>query len=78
MWELQTILFNKENFNLNQVIKWLNERGYKTNHRNKPIDETENFYRARQKDPNRLGKPRYKSYTTVGEDDIKYVYGKLE
>lgn len=53
MGELQTIIFNKEDYDYNDAIKFLAKNNFKTN-----VDITDKEYRFRQREPN------YKNYVT--------------
>ena len=57
---LQSVLFSKNYFNKREALKYCNELGY--NH--EKIDETENFYRFRQIDPDLLRRYGFNKYHT--------------
>lgn len=48
--QLQSVILPKINFTINDAVKWIIEHGYDV----KKIDETFNYWRFRQKDPNYL------------------------
>lgn len=56
MYKVQSIIFNKKLYDLNECIIWLNNNGYKIN----KVDETSNFFRFRQVSPEKLKKEGYK------------------
>ena len=70
--DIQSILFKKSNWSLSKSRKWLKKHGFKTHFRNKsPKDETEEYYRFRQKEPY-----LYKSFRTKKlKDDIVFIFG---
>ena len=50
--EIQSVLFDKKVFNLKQSRACLKKHKFRTHFRNKsPKDETEKYYRFRQKEP---------------------------
>jgi hypothetical protein len=55
MSEVQSIVFNKNNFDLEKSLKWLMEHDFKIN----KVDEKENSFRFRQQDPK-----KYKKFIT--------------
>jgi DNA gyrase/topoisomerase IV subunit B len=58
---LQTILLPKNKFTLEEVNKYLKENNFK----NSKIDITNNYYRARQKDPRYLKKKGFSNVKTL-------------
>jgi hypothetical protein len=57
---IQSVIFNKKNFNINQAINYLINNNYKV----KKMDETKNYFRFRQISPITLKKKGYNSYIT--------------
>lgn len=49
-YHIQSIIFKKLVYNKRQAIQFLKKNGFRYN----KLDETENFYRFRQLDPNQL------------------------
>tara|TARA_R110000824_G_scaffold238454_1_gene427245 strand:- start:868 stop:1101 length:234 start_codon:yes stop_codon:yes gene_type:complete len=74
--EVQSIIFNKKNHTLKGVKKWLVDHKYKTSFYGKQIENTKNFYRARQKAPSRFEKKSYRMMKKRG--GIEFVIGKLK
>lgn len=69
---IQTIIFSKEYFTLEEARKWIKEHGFVDN----GYDETENSYRFRQRDPDDFIRDSFRTITiTTG---IKAVVGKLK
>lgn len=65
---LQTILVPRT-FTSAQANKWIRDHGYKTHHRGKSVDITDNYYRYRQSDP------RHGRYFTVTlSNGIEMIY----
>lgn len=64
--KLQTILVPKSNFTQYAAIKWIKNNGYKA----QKIDETENYYRFRQRPP--IKGAEY--YTIKLDNDVMLVY----
>jgi hypothetical protein len=58
---LQTVLLPKNKFTLEEVDKYLKENNLK----NSKIDITNNYYRARQKDPRYLKKKGFTNVKTL-------------
>lgn len=63
---LQTILFPKSKFSLQEATIWITEHKYHS----VKVDETEHFFRFRQHDP--LGSGRY--YTHTLRNGIEFIY----
>lgn len=69
---IQTLIFYKEYFTLEEAKKWIKEHGFVDN----GYDETENTYRFRQRDPEDFIQDSFRTITiTTG---IKAVVGKLK
>ena len=65
--DVQSFIFSKEKFTLPQAKSWLKDHGHKTS-----VDETEDSYRFRQKEPGSMDKFR----TIEIDTGIKAVVGK--
>lgn len=48
---IQSIIFDKSKYTLEEAKKWLEERNFKTD-----VDEKKNYYRFRQAEPNKRNK----------------------
>lgn len=48
---IQSILIPKNKFTISQAYKWIIENGYKIAFFNKPMHETDKYYRFRQLSP---------------------------
>lgn len=67
MSEIQSVLLNKNNFSLEKAMLWIITHGFVI----KKIDETQNFYRFRQKSPN-----RYKYFRNRKiENGVEFIIG---
>lgn len=64
--EVQSILFNKECFDIKGAKKWLKSHKFQ----NKKTDETDEYYRFRQKDPNLFFED---SFRTIKNENIMFV-----
>jgi hypothetical protein len=62
---VQSIIFDKKIYNLGDCINWLISNGFSHN----KVDESKNYYRFRQKKPNR----RYKYSTIEITNGIKLI-----
>jgi len=67
---IQSILFNKNIWSLDEALKWLVYHNYKTHFGNKQVDITDNYYRFRQEEPDKSKKYRIKKINDTG---IEYV-----
>ena len=56
---VQSILFDKDIMSISDAIEWLIKHNFKI----KKIDETENYYRFRQRNPDARKKYAYKMIT---------------
>ena len=74
--KLQTIIFDKKYHTLGGVKTWLKTHKYKTTFYGKPIENTKNFYRARQFAPSRFITGSYR--TINKKNGIKFVFGKIK
>ena len=66
--DIQTLIFDKKLFNQYQAVEWLYDHGFDIT---KPVDETKNTYRYRQKPPKYFQVMRTIKIT----DGIKAVVG---
>lgn len=66
---IQSILFDRNYYDINTATKWLLDHGYKTSFRNKPLDVKPLHIRARQMQP----KPEYTYITKPVEKGIEYI-----
>ncbi len=69
---VQSILFDKEKFTIEEAREWLKKHKYKDN----GYDETDKYYRFRQRDPEDFIKDSFR--TIQISDGIKFVIGKLK
>jgi len=69
---IQSILFDKEKWTLEKAKKWLKEHNY----RNDKTDETDEYYRFRQRDPNDFVEDSFR--TIDWGKGIKAIMGKLK
>jgi len=60
---VQSVIFSVLNFNVQDSTKWLKKHGFKYN----KLDITDNFFRYRQENPEKLKK---KGYTTIRTKDL--------
>jgi hypothetical protein len=71
MYKLQSVLFSREGFNLEDAVRWLFKNGFEV----KKIDATQHYWRFRQHSPSIL---RKEGYTTIRTKDItphiKYIF----
>ncbi len=69
---LQTVLLPKNKFTLEEALNYLKENNYK----DKKIDVTTNYYRARQRDPRYLKKKGFVNVKTIinKKNDIRKIY----
>lgn len=51
--DVQSVLIPKSKYTLSEANKWINKNNLKKTFYGKPVDITNNFYRFRQKKPNR-------------------------
>ena len=63
MYKIQSILFDKHNYTIRDALHFLTEHKYKHN----KVDETDEFYRFRQIEPNLL---RRQGYTRIRTKEI--------
>ena len=69
---IQSVIINKNKLDLPHAINWVIHH----NHKVYKIDETENEYRFRQKNPQsieKLGYTKYRTLTIDPKNDIKYI-----
>ena len=66
--EVQTLIFEKDIFTVTQAKAWARRNGYSVS----KVDETEESYRLRQKDPKRYQRS---SFRTIAFGDVKAVIG---
>ena len=57
-YKVQSIIFDKHDWNLESIVHWIIENAFKI----KKIDLTKNFFRVRQLDPNYLKKKGFTHY----------------
>ena len=62
--KVQSVIIPRNDFTLLQAKKWLNAHNFKLN----KIDITENFYRFRQRNPNKT-----KTYFVINLDGVKLI-----
>ena len=68
--EIQSVLIPKGTFTLEDAQEWILNNGFKLTFDKKPLDETDNYFRFRQKRPN------YKRYFTREiKDGVLLVIG---
>ena len=67
MMEVQSVLFPREEFTMNEAIQWLKDHKYK----HKKVDTTEMMYRFRQHDPNDFTRMR----TIRLHNDVRLIIG---
>lgn len=65
---VQSILFNKEEWTKEEAVKWIIDHGYVV----KKIDETKNFFRIRQLNPNKDENTKWMTIK-VGKTGIELV-----
>ncbi|MCX7611852.1 MAG: phage portal protein [Ignavibacterium sp.] len=70
--KIQTLIFSKKYFTLEEAKKWIEEHGFVDN----GVDETENSYRFRQRDPEDFDPESFRTITI--DTGIKAVVGKLK
>lgn len=68
MSDIQAILFNKNMWNYNMAINWIEEHNF---YPIKPVDITNRFYRFRIRDPKQFNKLRIKKT----KDGIDFIFG---
>ena len=70
MYLVQSVLFNKQLWNIPESKKWLKKNGYIS----RKVDEKPHFLRFRQRDPKKLEKEEYKFRTKkLGKSGIELV-----
>lgn len=70
MYKLQSVLFDKKMFSIDQCVNWLLENGFKA----EKVDITQNYFRFRQVNPQRLVKEGYKKVITKDlNNGIKFI-----
>lgn len=70
MYKLQSIIFDKNLYSLEQCINWIKDNGFSLI----KVDETKNYYRFRQASPNFLIKNGYdKVVTKEIHNGIKFI-----
>lgn len=70
-YKVQSVVFDKDKFNITQAKKWLKDNGYKS----PKVDKQENTLRFRQIEPSKVEKEGYKDYRTkeLGNSGIKLI-----
>ena len=66
--EIQSVLFPRESFSVSKAKTWAKRHGFTM----KKVDETENFYRFRQRPPNQF-KPGSFRIITLGNSGVKAI-----
>ncbi len=57
-FEIQTLIFDKAQFTLDEAIQWCQDHGFRAD----KVDETENTYRFRQFDPSECAKDSFRTW----------------
>lgn len=71
MYKLQSVLFQRQGFNLEDAVRWLVKNGFDV----KKIDATQHYWRFRQHNPASLRKEGYsKLRTQEVAPHIKYIF----
>jgi hypothetical protein len=71
MYKLQSVLFQRQGFNLEDAVRWLVKNGFDV----KKIDATQHYWRFRQISPSALRKEGYTTIRTkVISPHIKYIF----
>jgi len=70
--KIQTIIFDKKFFTLEEARKWIKDHNFQDN----GVDETENSYRFRQLDPELFEPDSFRTITLT--EGVKAVVGKLK
>lgn len=72
MYKLQSVLFQRQGYTLEDAVRWLVKNGFEV----KKIDATQNFWRFRQTDPSKLRKEGYNKFRTEEiTPHIKFILG---
>jgi hypothetical protein len=72
MYKLQSVLFQRQGYNLEDAVRWLFKNGFDV----KKIDATQNYWRFRQIEPSKLRKEGYNKFRTQEiEPHIKFILG---
>lgn len=72
MYKLQSVLFQRQGYNLEDAVRWLVKNGFDV----KKIDATQHFWRFRQINPSKLRKEGYNQFRTKEiEPHIKFIFG---
>jgi hypothetical protein len=75
MYKLQSILFQRQGYNLEDAVRWLVKNGFDV----KKIDATLHFWRFRQVNPSKLRKEGYNTFRTKQiEPHIKFIFAYKE
>jgi hypothetical protein len=75
MYKLQSVLFQRQGFNLEDAIRWLLKNGFDVN----KIDATQHYWRFRQHKPSLLRKEGYNNFRTKEvAPHIKFIFGYKE
>lgn len=69
---IQSILFDKEKFTLEEAKKWLEKHNFK----NEKVDETDKYYRFRQREPDEFIPDSFRTIEIT--DGIKAIVGRLK
>jgi hypothetical protein len=71
MYKLQSVLFQRQGFNLEDAVRWLVKNGFEV----KKIDATQHYWRFRQHKSSTLRKEGYKTIRTKDiSPHIKYIF----
>jgi hypothetical protein len=75
MYKLQSVLFSRQGYNLEDAVRWLVKNGFDV----KKIDATQHYWRFRQLDPSKLRREGYNNFRTkMIEPHIKFIFGYKE
>jgi hypothetical protein len=75
MYKLQSVLFQRQGYNLEDAVRWLVKNGFDV----KKIDATQHYWRFRQLDPSKLRREGYNNFRTkMIEPHIKFIFGYKE
>jgi len=69
---IQTLLFDKKKFSRSQAVSWAKDHDFKSS----KVDETENFFRLRQRKPNDFKRDSFRTKELTS--GIKGVFGRLK
>ena len=75
MYKLQSVLFQRQGYNLEDAVRWLVKNGFDV----KKIDATLHYWRFRQLSPTKLRKEGYNNFITKEvAPHIKFIFGYKE